>query len=162
MHPFYAAFLGLIQGLTEFLPVSSSGHLVILQHIFGMRAPELLFDVSVHLGTLMAVMIYFRTDVAAIMGALARSIGTMMKKMKARQGAVSPGPNRVVPSSLCAHQHQVRRPRRPEGSRPEENHQDPPLPRSTNQHPSRTSNCILFPNHLTRSSSGPRHIPRSR
>jgi undecaprenyl-diphosphatase len=66
MEPLYALFLGIVQGLTEFLPVSSSGHLVILQHLFGMRSPKLLFDVAVHLGTLAAVVVFFRSDVAAI------------------------------------------------------------------------------------------------
>ncbi len=55
-----AIFLGIIQGLTEFLPVSSSGHLVIFQHLFGLTEPELFFDVSVHVGTLLAVVIFYR------------------------------------------------------------------------------------------------------
>ncbi|MGD8836743.1 MAG: undecaprenyl-diphosphate phosphatase, partial [Desulfobacteraceae bacterium] len=46
--------LGVVQGLTEFLPVSSSGHLVLFQHLFGLVEPELLFDVCVHVGTLAA------------------------------------------------------------------------------------------------------------
>lgn len=56
-----AFVLGLVQGLTEFLPVSSSAHLVILQYFFGLKGPILLiFDVVVHLGTLSAILIYFR------------------------------------------------------------------------------------------------------
>lgn len=55
-------FLGVIQGLTEFLPVSSSGHLVLFQNLFGYKDPELLFDVGLHLGTLFAVCLYFRSD----------------------------------------------------------------------------------------------------
>lgn len=57
-----AAVLGLVQGLTEFLPVSSSGHLVLGQHLFGLKEPELLFDVVLHLGTLVAVFIVFRKE----------------------------------------------------------------------------------------------------
>jgi len=57
-----AVFLGIIQGLTEFLPVSSSGHLAILQNLLGYDRPELLFDVALHLGTLLSVCIYFRSD----------------------------------------------------------------------------------------------------
>ncbi|RJR45453.1 MAG: undecaprenyl-diphosphate phosphatase [Desulfobacteraceae bacterium] len=57
-----SVFLGLLQGLTEFLPVSSSGHLVLMQNILGMKEPALLFDTALHAGTLLAVVIYFRTD----------------------------------------------------------------------------------------------------
>lgn len=58
-----AAVLGLVQGLTEFLPISSSGHLVIMQHLLGFIEPPLTFDVLVHLGTLVAVIIAFRSDI---------------------------------------------------------------------------------------------------
>ena len=59
MDPLQAAALGAVQGLTEFLPISSSAHLVILQHWFGLKKSALLFDISVHVGTLMAVIIFF-------------------------------------------------------------------------------------------------------
>jgi len=62
MNVFESVFLGFIQGLTEFLPVSSSGHLVLMQNILGMKEPALLFDTALHAGTLLAVFIYFRTD----------------------------------------------------------------------------------------------------
>lgn len=55
-----ALVLGVVQGVTEFLPVSSSGHLVIFQHLFGFTEPPLLFDVLLHAATLAAVVIYFR------------------------------------------------------------------------------------------------------
>lgn len=58
--------MGLIQGITEFLPVSSSGHLVLGQHLLGITQPELLFDIILHLATLLAVLIYFRQDLAAL------------------------------------------------------------------------------------------------
>lgn len=58
-----SVLLGIAQGLTEFLPVSSSGHLVLLQHLFGMSEPELLFDLCVHAGTLAAVMLVLRKEV---------------------------------------------------------------------------------------------------
>ena len=64
-----AILLGVAQGATEFLPISSSGHLVLLQHLFGLTEPELVFDISVHLGTLMAVLYYFRSDLKAILHA---------------------------------------------------------------------------------------------
>ena len=58
-----ALILGLVQGATEYLPVSSSGHLVIAQHLFGLREPALLFDIVLHLATLLAVLWYYRRDV---------------------------------------------------------------------------------------------------
>jgi len=61
-----AIALGILQGVTEFLPVSSSGHLVLFQNLLGLKDPELAFDVAVHMGTLAAVCIYFRKDIAAI------------------------------------------------------------------------------------------------
>ena len=55
-----AAILGLVQGLTEFLPVSSSGHLVIFQTAFKLEEAPIVFDTIVHLGTLIAVLVFFR------------------------------------------------------------------------------------------------------
>ena len=66
MNIFMAAFLGLIQGLTEFLPVSSSGHLSILQNLFKLDYAEsehLLFDVLLHVGTLAAVFVFYWKDI---------------------------------------------------------------------------------------------------
>jgi undecaprenyl-diphosphatase len=60
---FEALILGALQGLTEFLPVSSSGHLVLLQRILGIREPALLFDTLVHGGTLAAVFVVLRRDI---------------------------------------------------------------------------------------------------
>lgn len=57
-----AVVLGLVQGLTEFLPVSSSGHLVVLPYLAGWEQPPLAFGVALHLGTLVAVLAYFRAD----------------------------------------------------------------------------------------------------
>ncbi|MDD2509694.1 MAG: undecaprenyl-diphosphatase UppP [Syntrophomonas sp.] len=64
---FQAIVLGAVQGLTEFLPVSSSGHLVIFQHIFAIEEAPLTFDVLVHLGTLIAVFIAFWDDILGIL-----------------------------------------------------------------------------------------------
>jgi undecaprenyl-diphosphatase len=58
-----AAILGLIQGLSEFLPISSSGHLVIAQLLFGLPEPEVFFDLILHLGTLSAVIYFYRIEV---------------------------------------------------------------------------------------------------
>lgn len=61
-----AIILGLVQGLTEFLPVSSSGHLQILPYLFGLDPGPLAFDVAVHFGTLVAVVAYFFADLREI------------------------------------------------------------------------------------------------
>ena len=61
-----ALVLGIIQGLTEFLPVSSSGHLVLGQNLFGFTEPEILFDVVLHLGTLIAVFIVFYQEILGL------------------------------------------------------------------------------------------------
>ncbi len=59
--------LAVIQGLTEFLPVSSSGHLVLAQHWFGqMRETNLLYDVMLHLATVTAILLYFRQDLLTL------------------------------------------------------------------------------------------------
>jgi undecaprenyl-diphosphatase len=58
--------LSLVQGLTEFLPISSSGHLILAPYLFGYSDQGLAFDVAVHVGTLAAVTGYFRREVAAI------------------------------------------------------------------------------------------------
>lgn len=66
-----ALILGVIQGLTEFLPISSSGHLAVAQHFLpGFHQPGLLFDIILHLGTLLAVLIYFRSEVALLLRGL--------------------------------------------------------------------------------------------
>jgi len=57
-----AVILGIIQGLTEFLPISSSAHLLLVPWIFGWHHLGLEFDVALHIGTLLAVLIYFRRD----------------------------------------------------------------------------------------------------
>ncbi len=69
-----AALLGVVQGLTEFLPVSSSAHLILARMFFGFDADKfgLSFDVACHVGTLVAVLIYFRQDLVRLVQALPR------------------------------------------------------------------------------------------
>lgn len=61
-----AIFLSIVQGLTEFLPISSSGHLVIFQKLFGLE-PPVLFDIFVHVGTLGAIIFFFRKELLKIL-----------------------------------------------------------------------------------------------
>lgn len=74
MSMFEAFALALIQGLTEFLPVSSSAHLILPSEILGWKNQGLAFDVAVHVGTLLAVVLYFRQEVKQLFIAFFRSI----------------------------------------------------------------------------------------
>jgi len=60
--PLHAIVLAIVQGLSEFLPISSSGHLILVPHFFGWPDQGLAFDVAVHVGTLVAVVAYFRAQ----------------------------------------------------------------------------------------------------
>jgi undecaprenyl-diphosphatase len=59
---FEALILGMVQGIAEFLPVSSSGHLVLSEHLLGLRPPGIALELTLHLGTLLAVVLYYRQD----------------------------------------------------------------------------------------------------
>jgi undecaprenyl-diphosphatase len=63
--------LAIVQGITEWLPISSSGHLAIVQQLWGLNVP-VLFDVTLHVGTLIAVLVFLRRDIANILKAVAR------------------------------------------------------------------------------------------
>ncbi len=65
-----ALVLGILQGLTEFLPISSSGHLVIAERLFGLKPTNIVFEVSVHVGTLLSVLVYYRRKLLAILRAV--------------------------------------------------------------------------------------------
>jgi undecaprenyl-diphosphatase len=67
-----AFFLGLIQGLTEFLPVSSSGHLVVLQALFGTEQQGILVEIVVHVATLVSVLVFYRRRVGALIAGAVR------------------------------------------------------------------------------------------
>jgi len=69
-----ALILGLVQGATEFIPVSSSGHLVLVPWLLGWPSPSLAFDTMVHWGTLVAVMVYFWRDWRSIIAAWFRGL----------------------------------------------------------------------------------------
>jgi undecaprenyl-diphosphatase len=65
-----AVFLGAVQGLTEFIPVSSSGHLVLVPHFLGIPRGGLAFDVALHMGTFAAVLLYFWSDLRLMLRAV--------------------------------------------------------------------------------------------
>jgi undecaprenyl-diphosphatase len=69
--------LGLVQGLTEFLPISSSAHLILVPLVLGEHDQGLAFDVAAHVGSLIAVLFYFRHDLGRMTGAWLRSRGSM-------------------------------------------------------------------------------------
>ena len=95
MDIFSAVIQGIIQGLTEFLPVSSSGHLTITQHIFGMQEDNLFFSVMLHIGTLAAVVgVYVK-----LIGGLLGEFGRMIKDIftgKFKWSEMNPKRNMVV------------------------------------------------------------------
>jgi undecaprenyl-diphosphatase len=79
MTVFQAIILGLVQGLAEFLPISSSAHLSLTPYLFGWTSPGLAFDVSLHIGTLAAVIWYFRREWAALFRAGFALLGNGMR-----------------------------------------------------------------------------------
>ena len=81
----HALFLALIQGLTEFLPISSSAHLILPSAIFGWPDQGLAFDVAVHLGTLGAVVLSLRVEIKRIMTAM---LVVLADGIRAKQGSV--------------------------------------------------------------------------
>ncbi len=72
-----SAFFGLLQGLTEFLPVSSTGHLVLMHELAGSGASDLAFDAVLQLATVLAVIIYFRRDIMTLINAVMRRLGRL-------------------------------------------------------------------------------------
>lgn len=67
-----AILLGVLQGATEFFPVSSSGHLVLAQRLMGLEEPELAFDILLHLGTLLAILLFLRKEIASVLTSVYR------------------------------------------------------------------------------------------
>src|SRR5262245_44460686 len=74
-----AIVLGVVQGVTEFLPVSSSGHLILVPHVFGWPDQGLAFDAAMHLGTLAALLAYFRVELMDLLrGTLSRRLALLL------------------------------------------------------------------------------------
>ena len=79
-----AIILGIFQGITEFLPISSSGHLVILQHFFGITEGNLFFTEMLHFGTLISIFIVYFNDIINIIVEFFKMIGDGIKNKKFR------------------------------------------------------------------------------
>lgn len=69
-----SVILGIVQGISEFLPISSSAHIIVVPWFFGWGEPGLTFNVAVHMGTLLAVLLYFRNDLLAMAMALPKGL----------------------------------------------------------------------------------------
>lgn len=89
MEYLYAAFMGLLQGVTEFLPVSSSGHLSLFQNFFGGKEPDNLFNVLLHFATLLAVFVVYRKDIWQMILEFFRSLHALVSPSH-RKGRVPP------------------------------------------------------------------------
>ena len=75
-----SAVLGFVQGVAEFLPISSSGHLTLLQHFFGMPEPDQLFNILLHFATLLAVCVYYIQDVVEMIVEFFRGIASLFSR----------------------------------------------------------------------------------
>ena len=92
-------FLGLVQGVSEFLPISSSGHLSLFQHFFGLATADgsLFFDVLLHLGTLIAIFVYYWKDIVKLLKALVHLVQRLVSKEKRQPGQrLTPSERMVV------------------------------------------------------------------
>lgn len=78
-----AILLGAVQGATEFLPVSSSGHLVLGGYLLGLEETSLLFDIVLHVGTLLAIVWYYRADIRRYTGEVVGSIAESIRQRRA-------------------------------------------------------------------------------
>lgn len=76
--------LAIVQGLTEFLPISSSGHLVLVPYLFGWTDQGLAFDVAVHFGSLIAVLVFFRDDIKGLIRGGLQAIGGNVATIESR------------------------------------------------------------------------------
>jgi len=81
---FMAVVLGFVQGVAEFLPISSSGHLTLLQHFFGMQEPDNLYNILLHFATLIAVCVYYFHDIWDMVVEFFRFIASLFSRTPSR------------------------------------------------------------------------------
>lgn len=90
MDTLHIIWLALVQGLTEFLPISSSAHLILVPRLLGWPDQGLDFDVAVHLGTLVAVVTYFRHDIVKLFLAWCQSVAGLLGRASGESAAHTP------------------------------------------------------------------------
>jgi undecaprenyl-diphosphatase len=83
-----SAILGIVQGVAEFLPISSSGHLTLFQHFFGMQEPDQLYNILLHFATLVAVCLYYWQDIRDMILEFFRGAAALVS----REGGQEPPP----------------------------------------------------------------------
>ena len=91
-----ALILGLIQGVAEFLPISSSGHLSLLQYFFGMEEPDALYNILLHFATLLAVCVVYRGDIIDMIVEFFRGAAALFSRSGGRERGNPPEARRLV------------------------------------------------------------------
>ncbi len=91
-----AIVLGLVQGVAEFLPISSSGHLSLLQSFFGMEEPDALYNILLHFATLLAVCVVYRGDIADMVVEFFRGAAALFSRPGGRERGNPPEARRLV------------------------------------------------------------------
>jgi len=95
-----SAVLGIVQGLTEFLPVSSSGHLILVPRLLGWQDEGLAFDAAIHLGTLAALLVYFRRDLVQMVVGTDRRLALLLAAATVPAGAAGLFLGRAIETRL--------------------------------------------------------------
>ncbi|MDE6259992.1 MAG: undecaprenyl-diphosphate phosphatase [Oscillospiraceae bacterium] len=91
-----AVVLGLVQGVAEFLPISSSGHLSLLQHFFGMPEPDQLYNILLHFATLIAVCVVYRQDIVDMVTEFFRWITALCTRQGGQERGKPPEARRMI------------------------------------------------------------------
>lgn len=91
-----SAILGFVQGVAEFLPISSSGHLSLLQYFFGMEEPDALYNILLHFATLLAVCVVYRGDIIDMIVEFFRGAAALFSRPGGRERGNPPEARRLV------------------------------------------------------------------